>query len=147
MYAEDMLDPGTYVDSATGDIWEKSRFSGKWYVNGVPHMPFPLSLVPEQRQRTQPAVTIDDVVHEGLRKKQEAVNVSNYDEWHSIIGYPRYEVNRNGDLRYVESGVHMAPSMQDSMDSYYPLLTADNVVHLVPLTRILDETFPESKDK
>lgn len=47
MYAEDLLDPGTYIDTATGDIWEKKE-NGKWFVNGVPHKPFPLSLIPEQ---------------------------------------------------------------------------------------------------
>lgn len=47
MHPEDMLDPGVYIDAATGDIWEK-YFSGKWYVNGVPHKPFPISLVPDQ---------------------------------------------------------------------------------------------------
>jgi len=46
MYPEDLFDPGTYVDSATGDIWEK-RTNGNWYVNGLLHKPFPHSLVPE----------------------------------------------------------------------------------------------------
>lgn len=47
MHPEDLFDPGTYVDSASGDIWEK-RSNGKWYVNGLLHKPFPHALVPEQ---------------------------------------------------------------------------------------------------
>ncbi len=50
MYPEDMLDPGDYVDSVTGDIWEKHE-DGKWFVNGIPHKPFPHSLVPEQKEK------------------------------------------------------------------------------------------------
>jgi hypothetical protein len=46
MYPEDLFDPGTYVDTATGDIWEK-RSDETWTVNGMPHKPFPHSLVPE----------------------------------------------------------------------------------------------------
>ena len=46
MHPEDLFDPGVYIDTATGDIWEK-KFSGDWTVNGLPHKPFPHSLVPE----------------------------------------------------------------------------------------------------
>jgi len=47
MNPEDMWGPGSYVDTATGDIWEKTE-DGKWYVNGRPHVPFPHSLRSEQ---------------------------------------------------------------------------------------------------
>ena len=144
MHPEDLPDPGTYVDPETGDIWEK-HFSGKWYVNGMLHKPFPHSLTPEQFERHTPAVSIDDAVHDAV-KKREAALVAKYDEWRPVVGYPRYEINRHGDLRYVESGVRMAPSMQDSTDSYYPLLTEENVVHLAPRKSMLDEAFPESRD-
>ena len=146
MHPEDLPDPGTYVDPETGDIWEK-LFSGKWYVNGMLHKPFPHSLTPEQHERNHPAVTIDDVVKAALEnKKLEAELVAQYEEWRPVVGYPRYEVNRNGDLRYVETGVQMAPSMGDASDTYYPLLDSDNVVHLTSLGHILDQTFPESRD-
>jgi hypothetical protein len=48
MHAEDLYDQGTYIDSETGDVWEK-RENGKWYVNGLLHKPFPHSLVTEQQ--------------------------------------------------------------------------------------------------
>lgn len=50
MHPEDMLEPGTYIDVATGDIWEKHE-DGKWFVNGVRHKPFPWSLAPEQKPK------------------------------------------------------------------------------------------------
>ena len=53
MHPEDLFDPGTYVDSTTGDIWEKDEW-GSWKVNGMPHKPFPLSLVPEQNDEDTP---------------------------------------------------------------------------------------------
>jgi len=69
MHPEDLPDPGTYVDPETGDIWEK-YFSGKWYVNGMLHKPFPHSLTPEQTKRTYPTVSIDDAVADSLRRKR-----------------------------------------------------------------------------
>ena len=54
MYAEDLLDPGEYLDIVTGDIWEK-REDGKWFVNGIPHKPFPLSLAPVQDHSDNPS--------------------------------------------------------------------------------------------
>lgn len=54
MHPEDLFDPGVYVDTVTGDIWEK-LFSGKWTVNGMPHKPFPHSLVPEQGNPDNPS--------------------------------------------------------------------------------------------
>ena len=53
MNPEDLIDPGTYIDPLTGDIWEK-RENGKWYVNGLLHKPFPSSLVPEQEVEDTP---------------------------------------------------------------------------------------------
>lgn len=53
MHPEDLFDPGTYVDSTNGDIWEK-RSNNKWYVNGMLHKPFPHSLVPEQESHVEP---------------------------------------------------------------------------------------------
>ena len=124
MHPEDLPDPGTYVDPETGDIWEKYS-SGNWYVNGVLHRPFPHALTPEPRVPNAPAVS---------------------DEWRPVVGYPRYEVNRKGDLRYVETKTPMAPFMGDSSETYYPLMLDDHVVHAVPLSVILDQAFPESRD-
>jgi hypothetical protein len=53
MNPEDLIDPGTYIDPLTGDVWEK-RENGKWYVNGLLHKPFPLNLVPEQEVEDTP---------------------------------------------------------------------------------------------
>jgi hypothetical protein len=53
MHPEDLPDPGVYIDPVTGDIWEK-HFSGKWYVNGLLHKPFPDQLVPEQQHEDSP---------------------------------------------------------------------------------------------
>lgn len=53
MFDEDFPDPGTYIDPTTGDIWEK-RLNGKWYVNGLLHKPFPVTLVPEQQHEDTP---------------------------------------------------------------------------------------------
>ena len=52
MNPEELIAPGIYEDAATGDIWEKSE-AGNWRVNGMPHKPFPVSLVPIQ-QRSYP---------------------------------------------------------------------------------------------
>jgi hypothetical protein len=54
VYPEDLFDPGTYLDTVTGDVWEK-REDGKWTVNGMPHKPFPHSLVPEQVDPDNPS--------------------------------------------------------------------------------------------
>lgn len=67
-----------------------------------------------------------------------------YEEWRPIPGFPRYEVNRQGDIRYVETKVHMAPSMQDSHDSYYPLILEDHTIRLLPMSKILDMTYPKN---
>jgi hypothetical protein len=61
MHPEDMIESGTYEDAATGDIWTKTT-AGNWFVNGIPHKPFPHSLVPEQRRRNTPAVSIEDAI-------------------------------------------------------------------------------------
>lgn len=63
MYPEDLFDPGSYVDAATGDIWEK-RSNGSWTVNGMPHKPFPHSLVPEQGDPITES-------HEEFRKRRD----------------------------------------------------------------------------
>lgn len=75
MHAEDLIDPGDYLDPETGDIWEKRR-NGKWYVNGVLHKPFPHSLVPEHRTGQHsvtylPAVSVDDAVREAVEQKRK----------------------------------------------------------------------------
>jgi hypothetical protein len=46
MHPEDLFDPGTYIDTVTGDVWQKDAYGG-WTVNGVRHKPFPHSLVVE----------------------------------------------------------------------------------------------------
>lgn len=53
VYPEDLFEPGTYIDSASGDIWEKK--GDKWTVNGMQHKPFPHSLVPEQDDIDNPS--------------------------------------------------------------------------------------------
>lgn len=140
MHPEDLPDPGTYVDPETGDIWEKSK-SGKWHVDGLLHKPFPHSLTPEQNKHARPA----DVVHKSLDKQKDALDWY-LNVWRPVVGYPRYELNRNGDIRYIENKMSMAPSMQDMSESYYPLITEDHMVHVVPLSVLLDKTFPESRD-
>lgn len=54
MYPEDLFYPGTYVDTVTGDIWEKHE-NGQWYVNGALHKPFPHSLAPEPVEGDNPS--------------------------------------------------------------------------------------------
>lgn len=123
MNPEDLLWPGTYIDTVTGDIWEKHE-DGKWFVNGMPHKPFPLSLVPEQEGKAELAAS----------------------EYRPIPGFPQYEVNRRGRVRYVETHTAMAPSQGNDVDSYYPFLDDERVVRMMPLSVILDRTFPESSD-
>lgn len=53
MNPEDLPDPGTYIDPLTGDIWKKYQ-NGQWYVNGLLHKPFPITLVPEQYHEDSP---------------------------------------------------------------------------------------------
>lgn len=59
MHPEDLFDPGVYVDTVTGDVWER-RSNGKWYVNGLLHKPFPHSLVPEQDEIVESHVEFRD---------------------------------------------------------------------------------------
>lgn len=70
MNPEELIAPGMYTDAATGDIWEKSE-EGNWRVNGMPHKPFPVSLVPVQT-KTFPTVSIDDAVAYTLERKRNA---------------------------------------------------------------------------
>lgn len=43
MCAEDWYESGEYVDTRTGDVWERWE-NGQWRVNGMPHKVFPTNL-------------------------------------------------------------------------------------------------------
>lgn len=70
MHPEDLFDPGTYIDTVTGDVWQKDEYGG-WTVNGVRHKPFPHSLVVE---------TDEDLGHTSNPKDRKYRDTKGYSE-------------------------------------------------------------------